>query len=248
MARYPASYDLDNIISAANLNYDGSLHYTSNYGSDFVDLAAPGSYILSTTPNNSYSYMTGTSMAAPMVSAAAMLYSYHGDITLADVKEILLASARPLDSLAGSTATGGMLDLGAAMAYDVSRLSGAKWTVLSVYNGTAPEIKTQTVVEDGRTYLTVQIIDSDSDLRTTAHASGTWTVEQFHGGRLGQMFSLNSDGTARFSVGRSGTYTFYAVDSVGNETVETVSVTVETWSPTQPGGESRFWQSVKWFF
>lgn len=46
----------------------------------------------------------------------------------------------------------------------------------------------------------------------------------------------------------SGTYTFYAVDSVGNETVETVSVTVETRPPTQPGGESGFWRSVKWFF
>lgn len=246
---YPASYDLDNIISVANLNYDGTLHYSSNYGADSVDLAAPGSYILSTTPNNSYSYMTGTSMAAPMVSAAAaMLYSYHEDITLADVKEILLASARPLNSLTGSTATGGMLDLGAAMAYDVSGLSGAEWTVLSVDDGAAPEIKTQTVVENGRTYLTVQITDPDSDLRTTAYASGAWTVEQFHGGRVGQTFSLSGDGTARFSVGRSGTYTFYAVDSVGNETVETVSVTVETQSPTQPDGESRFWRSVKWFF
>lgn len=108
-----------------------------------------------------------------------------------------------------------MLDLGAAMDYGASRLSGAEWTVLPVDNGTAPEIKTQTVVEDGRTYLTVQIIDSDGDLRTTAYASGTWTVEQFHGGRVGRTFSLSGNGTARFSVGRSGTYTFYAVDSVG---------------------------------
>ena len=29
---YPASYDLPNIISVANLNYDGNLHYSSNYG------------------------------------------------------------------------------------------------------------------------------------------------------------------------------------------------------------------------
>ena len=101
----------------ANLNYDGSLHYGSNYGVVSVDLAAPGSYILSATPENGYSYMTGTSMAAPMVTAAAaMVYSYDSEITLPEVKEILLASARPLDSLAGVTATGGMLDLGAAMA------------------------------------------------------------------------------------------------------------------------------------
>ena len=52
---YPASYDLDNILSVANLNYNGALHYTSNYGAASVDLAAPGSYILSTTPGDGYS-------------------------------------------------------------------------------------------------------------------------------------------------------------------------------------------------
>ena len=122
---YPASYSLDNIISVANLNYDGTLHSSSNYGAASVDLAAPGSYILSTTPGNTYSYMTGTSMAAPMVSAAAaMVYSYFDDITLADVKTVLLSSACPLDGLSGKTVTGGMLVLAAALSYD-GGLSGA---------------------------------------------------------------------------------------------------------------------------
>ncbi|CAN3958063.1 NADH:flavin oxidoreductase/NADH oxidase N-terminal domain-containing protein, partial [Dysosmobacter welbionis] len=108
---YPASYHLDNLITVANLRYDGNLDPTSSYGASSVDLAAPGTHILSTTPGNSYSYMTGTSMAAPMVSAAAaMLYSQFPDATLADVKDILLSSVQKLDSLTGLTATGGMLD------------------------------------------------------------------------------------------------------------------------------------------
>ena len=110
---YPASYHLDNIISVANLSYDGTLHYSSNYGAVSVDIAAPGSYILSTTSDNSYSYMTGTSMAAPMVTAAAaMVYSYFDNITLANVKEILLRSTQSLDTLEGLSLTGGMLNLG----------------------------------------------------------------------------------------------------------------------------------------
>ena len=44
---YPAAYDLDNIISVANLSFDGALSASSNYGKTTVDLAAPGSYILS---------------------------------------------------------------------------------------------------------------------------------------------------------------------------------------------------------
>ena len=70
---YPASYHLDNLITVANLRYDGNLDPTSSYGASSVDLAAPGTHILSTTPGNSYSYMTGTSMAAPMVTGAAAM-------------------------------------------------------------------------------------------------------------------------------------------------------------------------------
>ncbi len=125
---YPASYDLDNIITVANLNYDGNLHYSSSYGETSVDIAAPGSYILSTTTNNSYSYMSGTSMSAPMVSgAAALVYSHFEDITLADVKEILLSSARELDSLENSVLTAGMLDVGTALSFDTDELSGEQW-------------------------------------------------------------------------------------------------------------------------
>ena len=99
---YPASYELDNVISAANISCGGELHESSNYGAGSVDLAAPGSYILSTTPGNTYSYMTGTSMAAPMVTgAAAMVWSHFDGIGAAEVKEILLNSVTPLDSVYG---------------------------------------------------------------------------------------------------------------------------------------------------
>lgn len=235
---YPASYVLDNIISVANLNYDGNLHSSSNYGASSVDLAAPGSYILSTTPEDGYSYMTGTSMAAPMVTAAAaMVYSYYEDITLADVKEILLSSAKQLDSLDGTCVTGGMLDLGAAMICDLSTLSGKGWDNSAASTaGSAPEIRTAASVRAGRTYLTVQVTDADNDLAVTAYAAGVLSAEQFQGGRNGQTFAVGSDGTVTFSVSSSATYTFYASDTEGNETVQTVSVTCATQDRSLHGG------------
>lgn len=45
---YPSSFDLDNVISVANLMFDGSLAESSNYGAKSVDIAAPGTYIVST--------------------------------------------------------------------------------------------------------------------------------------------------------------------------------------------------------
>lgn len=233
---YPASYDLENIISVANLNYNGSLHSSSNYGTASVDLAAPGSYILSTTPEDNYSYMTGTSMAAPMVTgAAAMLYSYHEDISLADVKEILLSTVTQLDTLTDSTRTGGMLNLGAAMAYDTADLTGENWeTPTEAGSGNTPEISIQSKTQQGGTYLVVQITDADSDLAKTAYSTGIVSAEQFLGGSAGTAFSVGSDGTTTFSVKSSGIYTFYASDNAGNEVVQSVSVTLTT----QTGSES----------
>lgn len=113
---YPAAFALDNMISVASLKMDGTLDPASNYGEKSVDIAAPGHYILSSVPGKKYSYMSGTSMATPMVTgAAALLYSYDPAITTMEVKTRILNSAHKLDSLAGKTVTGGMLDVSAAL-------------------------------------------------------------------------------------------------------------------------------------
>ena len=223
---YPASYNLENLISVGNLNYDGTLHYSSNYGKNSVDIAAPGSYILSTTTNNGYSYMTGTSMSAPFVSAAAaMVYSHYGDITLAQTKEILLSSATKLDSLSASVAAGGMLNLGAALNFDRSNLTGAAWEEKTpyVYNGTAPQITAKITNLGGKSYLTVQFYDEDNDISAAAYAKGELKAEDFGGGKYGNPIKLTSSGTATY-VASAGTYTFYAIDSKGNETTKVIKI------------------------
>jgi len=57
-------------------------------------------------------------MSAPMVTgAAAMLYSYRTDLSLQDIKAVLLDSARKLEQLEGKVRCGGMLDVYAALTY-----------------------------------------------------------------------------------------------------------------------------------
>lgn len=66
----------------------------SNYSPEYVDLFAPGMSIYSTTPDNGYEDLQGTSMAAPVVAGvAAMLRSYYPDLTAEQVKSILMQSA-----------------------------------------------------------------------------------------------------------------------------------------------------------
>jgi subtilisin family serine protease len=84
---YPASYDLNNIISVAATDHNDALASFSNYGVTSVDLVAPGVNILSTTPNNTYSLFDGTSMATPHVTGAvALLMGYNSSLTNNEVK------------------------------------------------------------------------------------------------------------------------------------------------------------------
>lgn len=123
---YPAAFDLDNVISVANLNYDGTLNASSNYGSS-VDIAAPGTTIIGYGAENEMYYMTGTSMAAPMVTGvAALTYSFCRSAAVSDIRQIILSAAKPLASLSGKVVTGGMLDAGAAMSQAAALASAGK--------------------------------------------------------------------------------------------------------------------------
>lgn len=107
---YPASFDVSNIISVAAIDRAGNLASFSNYGSNSVDIAAPGVSILSTVLGNTYQYYNGTSMATPHVSAvAALLFSHEPNLSGATVKARIIASAKPLSSLGTRVLSGGMV-------------------------------------------------------------------------------------------------------------------------------------------
>ncbi|HEX2868179.1 MAG TPA: S8 family serine peptidase [Ignavibacteriales bacterium] len=110
--QYPASYDLPNIISVAANDKLGNLWSFSNYGKTSVDLSAPGVDIFSSTPGNTYKYLSGTSMAAPFVSGAVVLIkSVYPDKTNAEIKSLLLSSADPGTSFYQKTVSGGRLNI-----------------------------------------------------------------------------------------------------------------------------------------
>lgn len=87
---------------AGNVLTVGALNYTygsklvasfSNYGKSSVDVFAPGTEIWSTTPNNEYEFLQGTSMAAPAVSGvAAIIRSFYPGLSASQVKQVIMES------------------------------------------------------------------------------------------------------------------------------------------------------------
>jgi thermitase len=107
---YPASFRTPNELVVAAVDSTGNLASYSNYGATTVDLAAPGTGIISTVPGG-YAYYTGTSMATPFVTGTvALLAAQFPGMSAAQLVSRVLASVKPMASLQGLTVTGGVVD------------------------------------------------------------------------------------------------------------------------------------------
>lgn len=112
----PAGYDLDTIISVGSSDSNDRLSGFSNYGTNTVDLLAPGSSIYSTKKSGffsgEYGSMSGTSMAAPMVAGAvALIKSEFPSETALEIKQRILDSVDQISSAKSKSRTGGRLNL-----------------------------------------------------------------------------------------------------------------------------------------
>ncbi len=91
---YPAAYD--SVIAVAASDEADLRPYWSNFG-DWVSVTAPGNTILSTMANHWYAWMSGTSMATPLVaSALAWIWSVHPEYSPAQIESTLYAGCEPI--------------------------------------------------------------------------------------------------------------------------------------------------------
>ena len=101
---YPAAYN--NVTAVASTTNTDAKSSFSQYGS-WIDIAAPGSAILSTWADNGYNRIQGTSMASPNVAGLLGLMKSHApNATNADLIQCLYSSADPVTSFTADMGAG----------------------------------------------------------------------------------------------------------------------------------------------
>ena len=108
---YPASYDIDNVVSVGSMDAQGKVSTFSNVGKRTVHVFAPGSNILSTVLKGEYKAYSGTSMATPHVAGvAALLLAQNPDMSYGEIKERLIQTATPVKSYKGLSVAEGLVN------------------------------------------------------------------------------------------------------------------------------------------
>ena len=114
LPQYPACYPNSNIITVGSYTVENQtdtlISGFSNFDNLCVDILAPGDSILSTIPDDMMGYKTGTSMAAPVISAAAIWAYCSGHSEYLEVKNNILDCSKKMTSLVGLVKNGNVFD------------------------------------------------------------------------------------------------------------------------------------------
>lgn len=123
MGDVPTACPSDYMIAVTNTTRNDLKNSGAAYGLTTIDLGAPGTSILSTYPTSTYSTLSGTSMATPMVTGAiALMYAaadasrmsyYKSDLPAGTImfRDVLFDGVDVIPDLQGITVTGGRLNV-----------------------------------------------------------------------------------------------------------------------------------------
>ena len=127
MAFFPAAYP--QVLSVAATDEIDEIAFFSNTHNT-VDVCAPGVAIYSTTPNNTYQYLDGTSMASPVAAAvAAMVRLKNPTYTSAETKATVMSTCDNIDS--ANAVFLGRYGIGRVNALSAVSATDPKWVTVS---------------------------------------------------------------------------------------------------------------------
>lgn len=108
---YPASYDVENVLTVAAIDNNGVMASFSNFGRKSVHVGAPGVEIYSSISPNGYDSWSGTSMASPHVAGiAGLILANEPQLSGVEIKERIIKTAKPIAGLSRKVKTGGIVN------------------------------------------------------------------------------------------------------------------------------------------
>jgi len=219
---YPASYDASNIIAVAASDQDDKLADFSNYGKETVDVAAPGTNILSTYPDNQYAFMQGTSMATPYVTGlVALMKAYSPELGVDQIIDTVKNSVDKKDDLSNKVASGGRVNANNALQSDNGGDNGGGNDEDTNHAPVAND-DSATLDEDSSATIDILANDSDSD-------GDAITIDSLSNPEHGTV-TKNSDNTVTYTPDSNyhgdDSFTYTISDSKGATSSATVSLTI----------------------
>jgi subtilisin family serine protease len=217
---YPASYDLPNIISVAATDDNDLLAPFSNFGSQTVHVAAPGTAILTTVPGGGYSDLVfpvaGTSFAAPYTTGVlALLYAATPTLdpraTWPIIRNRIMAGSERTDFLSDTTVSGRRLNArGVLTCSGTEILSRVRPITTEFVTWRDPELSiVWFFIEEGRRELTAIISD---EFEVPVKFMAVHTECELPDGNIrvkigDERITLVDDGLAPDMIGGDGVYT-----------------------------------------
>jgi subtilisin family serine protease len=179
LPHYPSNYEVPNVVAVASSDNRDKLSSFSNCGRHTVDIAAPGSNILSTKPLGRYERLSGTSMATPHVAGVcALVWAKYPDLSPHQVLIRVLGSAeQKLDFIYRMT-TGGRLNAARALSTNPVIAFTTDWSYTADEAGPYP-VSTAVLDDDSVTSvrLTYTLNGSVTDsLEMTAASQDSFTA------------------------------------------------------------------------
>lgn len=240
----------DSVITVAATNNHGIAWSSSNYGS-CVDISAPGVsvYTADFPGYNTYSFKTGTSLAAPMVSAAAAyVLMEHKNYTPEQVKQEIIATATPFKKSdcytdrygAGIVNFSNIINGTRCKDVTANYVSGAYRdnisvelkcanTLVDIYYTTDGTLPTKT---NGTKYTEPFDVSESTRVISAAYAR---TGTPFHSKFTYLDYYILKDGESEYVIEKSG-YSGIIKAYLGNETNLVVPDIVNGIVPTELGG------------
>jgi subtilisin family serine protease len=221
---YPDNYAGSLAVAASDHN-DKKASY-SNRGTVTIDVAAPGDNIMSTLPNAGWGSMSGTSMAAPVVSGvAALVKGKYPNLSMKDVEQRILRSVQKGGNAAAwndLVASGGRIDASAALT-PLATVTNPAPVQSSVVGAPVP-VGWNADVTDGQRF----------DVEVSRNPAASSVVDESFTAALTRKFSASGDAPWRVteSVGKDGTRGMSTVD-LGLKKIARLDLSETLTEPTQ---------------